>query len=1570
MRTGLRFLRVAGFAIAAIAMMIASGAHAASPSVSSISPSSGPLTGGQFVTITGSNLTGATSVTIDGVSLTGITITATQITGTTGSDTALGSPTVSSVSPTYGPTGGGTTVTITGSNFGRTANVVVTTPGGTSTLTNGYVYGAVTAVTIGGTAASPSFFGVTNSTTLTVVTPPGVAGMASVIVQTNGGNSGGSGNNLFAYYAGNPSITSVGPTFGLTTGGNTVTFTGSNFVPGTFASGSGGAPATSFTMGGAAVTNVVCTSTSSCTGTAPARGAGAADVQVQTYQGFFGLGSSDAGYLYLYIAPGTPLVASVSPATGPTTGGTSVLITGSNFTGATSVSFGATLLTATAAGSFQLNSDGSISTTTPAHTAGTVNVYVTVTSGATTFTNTTGATYTYTVPAPIVTSISPNAGSTAGGTSVTIVGQYFTNGQSPSSPAVSAVTIGGTAVTSFTVNSDTQITATTAAHAAGTQLAVVVTTPSGTGTGVAPSGAYTYGTPAPTVTSVSPNSGGVAGLQSVTITGKYFTGVTSVSFGGTSASSFSFVSDTVITATTPAHSAGIVNVAVTTAIGTGIGTDLYSYGASAPTVTGISPNTGTTLGGTAVTITGQNFTGTPQVTIGGVAAAEVTVVNPTTITAVTPAGTGSNVPVIVTTSFGSSTAANIYSYVAPTPPPVAPTVTAVLPNSGTTLGLTPVTISGTNFTGATSVTFGGSAATSVVVNAGGTSITALTPAHAAGVVDVAVTTPAGTGTGTGLYTYVTVAPTVTAVTPNTGTTLGGTAVTITGTNFTGATAVTFGTGAATNVMVLTSTTITATTPAGTGTVSISVTTPNGTGTGANLFTYVAQSPPTVTAISPTSGNTAGGTPVSITGTNFTGATSVTIGGNAATFMAVVNPTTITAVTVAHVAGAVDIVVTTPAGSGTGTKLFTYVQGPPTVTAISPNTGTTLGGTFVTITGTNFTGATSVTIGGNAPTAVTFVSSTSITATTTAHAAGLASVAVTTPAGTGTGTNLFNFITPLSAPVVTSVTASSGPPGGGTVVTIAGSGFTGATAVTFGATPATIFTVNSPTSITATSPVGTGIVNVTVVTPGGTSAISPADQFSYVKATTSLALTSSPNPSVYGQPVTFTAKVTGSSPTGTVTFSEGGKQIGTAPLSNITTTGATATFTISSLPVGADPVTASYAGDANNAADPETLTQYVNAPSDSIKLRELQVAAMPIVANLSSQAISGSVDSAIAAGFSGSCSNIPTPNGSGFTYCFDGNPQAQNGATSASQQARAKVDDDFAALGYASAPAGTPSAAPQNSVVASNFPPYAASRPAYTPPREWLAWIDMRGTDFNRYSVGSDLTGVQVNATAGVTHIFSPTLLAGVLAGYEHFDFTSQAYNGVLTGQGATVGAYLGWRVAPSVRFTAGTAWSDIFAGATSGTATGNFTGHRWLAFGGLTGTYGWAGAVLEPSAQIYTLWEHENAYTDSLGTQQATHDFDTGRASSGLKIAYPFAAGSGTLTPYTGLYADYYFSMDSATAIGLTTVPIIQGWGARATGGLTVSMPGGAQVSTGGEFSGIGNDTHIWTVTVRGSVPF
>jgi hypothetical protein len=293
--------------------------------------------------------------------------------------------------------------------------------------------------------------------------------------------------------------------------------------------------------------------------------------------------------------------------------------------------------------------------------------------------------------------------------------------------------------------------------------------------------------------------------------------------------------------------------------------------------------------------------------------------------------------------------------------------------------------------------------------------------------------------------------------------------------------------------------------------------------------------PTVTAVSPTSGPIAGGTSVTISGTNFTGATAVSFGSVAASSFTVNSATSITAVDPAEAAGTVHVTVTTANGTSVtnAADQFTFVApGAPTVTGLSPTSGLTTGGTSVTITGTNFTGATAVDFGSVAASSFTVNSATSITAVDPAEAAGTVTVTVTTPAGTAAtdAQDQFTFVTP--APAVTSLSPTSGPTTGGTSVTITGNNFGWATAVDFGSVAATSFTVNSATSITAVDPAeAAGTVHVTVTTPSGSSATSSADDFTYETAPTLTAITVTPvNPSVArGLTEQFTA---------TGTFSDG------------------------------------------------------------------------------------------------------------------------------------------------------------------------------------------------------------------------------------------------------------------------------------------------------------------------------------------------------------------------------------------------------------------------------------------------
>lgn len=239
------------------------------------------------------------------------------------------------------------------------------------------------------------------------------------------------------------------------------------------------------------------------------------------------------------------------------------------------------------------------------------------------------------------------------------------------------------------------------------------------------------------------------------------------------------------------------------------GSHMLAYGEPTPVVTGVSPSLGPAAGGATVTVTGANFTGATSVRFGKVEATAVTVDSATSITATSPPGTGS-VDVTVTTPSGTSPAApsDRYAYQA------RPTVTKLLASSGPAAGGTSVQITGTEFTGATSVSFGAASATHFTVNSS-TSITAVSPSAAVGTVDVTVTNTAGPSVATSKdrFKYL---PTVEGVAPSAGSTLGGSSVTVTGSGFllgSSATSFKFGTAKAKTVSCSSTTACTVVAPA-------------------------------------------------------------------------------------------------------------------------------------------------------------------------------------------------------------------------------------------------------------------------------------------------------------------------------------------------------------------------------------------------------------------------------------------------------------------------------------------------------------------------------------------------------------------------------------------------------------------------------------------------------------------------------------------------------------------------------------------------------------------------------------
>jgi hypothetical protein len=1025
-------------------------AHSSKPSVTRLTPQSGPSAGGTDVVIQGHHLSGAKRVLFGATKGTDLRVKNARklviqappheaglvpvrvVTKHGGSRQNKAThftyvapppppspPSLTQLSPQRGPTAGRTTVTLAGSGLS-----------------------GATELRFGGTDASS--FHVTSATTITAISPARPAGPVNVTVTTAVGSA--TLDDAFSYVAA-PTLYYVDPGQGPLVS-TTVTLVGMALTADA-----------RVTFGGASASVLSASPDGTrLTVNTPAHPAGFVDVVVTTVGG-----STTVVHGYLFIG-GTTLTA-VTPSAGPSSGGATVTLTGTGFTGETLVTFGnkpSLEVLPNLAGT-------QLTALLPVHPAGPVDVSVATAGGSATLAG--GFTY---VDAPTLTTVTPTTGPTGGGTSLTLTGTGFRAGMQ--------VRLGGVPATGLTVVSATQATARTPAHAAGA-VDVSVTTPGGTAT---LPGDYTY-VAAPTLSAVSPNQGPASGGQTVTLTGTHFQAGMQVGFGATLGAVVTIdPSGTLATVTTPAHAAGGVKVTVVTPGGTASLAGGYTF-AVAPTLTAVAPDVGPIGGGTSVTLTGTGFRAGMQVLFGGTPAALVSVNGPGTSARVTtPAHAAAVVDVSVTTPGDTATQAKAFTYLA------APTLTAVSPDEGPTAGGQSVTLTGTGFRAGMQVRLGGHPATLGSVNPDGTSATITTPSHVAAVVDVSVTTPGGSASLAGGYTYV-VVPTLTAVTPDAGPTAGGTSVTLTGAGFRAGMQVRFGGTPAALVSVNgAGTSARVTTPAhAAALVDVSADTPGGTAHLSDAFTYLAA--PTLTAVTPNEGPTAGGQSVTLTGTSFRTGMQVRLGGRLL-MPGSVNPdgTSATITTPAHPAGVVDVSVTTPGGSASLAAGYTYLVAP-TLTAVSPATGPAAGGATVTLTGTGFRAGMPVSFGGAAATGLTIISATQATVVTPAHAVGVVSVSVSPPGGTATRNNGYTYVV---APTLSAITPDNGPAAGGTTVTLTGTGLTGATSVTFDGVPGSGVTVVTDHKVTVQTPMhGLGVVNVEVTTAGGTAALN--DAYTYV-----------------------------------------------------------------------------------------------------------------------------------------------------------------------------------------------------------------------------------------------------------------------------------------------------------------------------------------------------------------------------------------------------------------------------------------------------------------------------------------
>jgi streptogramin lyase len=613
--------------------------------------------------------------------------------------------------------------------------------------------------------------------------------------------------------------------------------------------------------------------------------------------------------------------------------------------------------------------------------------------------------------------------------------------------------------------------------------------------------------PGPSITRIYPPSGGMNDLTTrVTIWGSHLAGGL-VRFGPAAAYQWGCSEDMCTAYPDKSTSNMTVDVTVTTDAGTSAITPAgqFTYVATppvqpAPTVTAVSPPSGSALGTDNVVISGTHLTGAQTVRFGTQPATSYAVVDDSHIQATTPSGAGI-VDVTVTTNAGTSpaTAADHFTYGSAT----APAITGVSPTVGPVGGGTQVVITGTHLTNG-SIMFGSEFVWSATCTA--TSCIATAPkAVAAGTVDIQISViGAGDSAPTPLdhFTYVSPgAPAVTGVTPASGPSDGGQRVVVRGANLGGG-IVSFG-GTPDPDTECSASLCAATTPAhAVGTVDVTVTTPVGTSpvVSSDHYDYAVPPVPAVTGVAPAripvgepatvvvTGNDLNNGVVSFTASGQPGRQSYN--GHCEETMCIVEAPFDTD------AGDNDVTVTTPGGTSatSAADRVTFVQ--PVVTSISPNTGYVTGGTKVTVHGIDLEGG--VVAFDRFPVDDSHCTATVCTATAPkTRNPGVVDVQVQLegwPWSPVTPADEFTY-TAVPVPAITGVSPNTGTHDGGDVVTITGTALTGAT-FRFGIVPAINVSCTDTACTLRTQRASNGTVHVTATTPGGTSATTAADQFTY------------------------------------------------------------------------------------------------------------------------------------------------------------------------------------------------------------------------------------------------------------------------------------------------------------------------------------------------------------------------------------------------------------------------------------------------------------------------------------------
>ncbi|MCF6097461.1 IPT/TIG domain-containing protein [Thermovorax subterraneus] len=1046
-------------------------------------------------------------------------------------------PVINEINPSQGPTAGGYEVTISGQNFAPVGQVEV-------------LFGGVKAQVVS-----------SDGSTIVAIAPPyPEAGTVSITVRNSSGEEAIK-TNAFQYIKSSPKIEKVEPLVG--TAGTEITITGSGFMKDIDSNHK-----LNVLIGGTLSTKVTYVSPSIIKAVIPPTFSGYKEIKVENPDGgsdvYF---PSDDSQKFFY-QKSTPTISSIDPVKGPVNTATTITIKGTNFVPGYYPNTSTPITTVTIGGQpatdVQVIDDKTIVAKTPTNISITGPQHVVVTVDGVSAIKQNGFTFISNPKINLLTDsppgVSPYMGSVLGGYKVTINGSGFMTG--------AQVKFAGVQAKDVEVRSDSVITVTVPSTTMPGPVSVSVINPDG-GSAVLENG-FTYTQSTPRINAVSttldftgPAEGSVLGGETIYIKGTDFgadgyPNDIKVYIGNNLATVLwlqkGASEDIMSVKTPPSSTAGLTTLKVVNKDG-GSDTANFTYTRSEPVINRLDVNSATTVSQGTITIEGSDFMAGARVYFGSLEAKDV-IVSPdgTWIKATIPEASAAGVVDIrvVNPDQGEAVLRGSFTFLQSRPEIQVimnidlKTLIGEEKNTGSTAGGTPIRLVGKDFSNAVQVTIGGKAATNVKVIKESPDrhvIEATAPPNEVGIKQVVVKNPDGS-TATGEFQYV-VAPTITGVTPDKGSTEGGDIVVISGTGFAQNIRVFLG-GAEAEVQEATSTSIKVKTPRnseGPKDVTVINLSDYGSFVKKSGFTYVLPpSNPVIENIEPTSGSTAGGTEIKVVGTDIRSGARLYIDKNEATVTEIkvemINgeyKSVLKAITPPGTAGEKPVKVVNPDGKeAISPKPFTYKipEKALSITSITPNKGSVQGGTAVTVKGANFVKTTDIlgedgrtysretrlTIGGNPATEVVVKDDLStLTAITPGGSVGAQDVivkVVKVDKQTGEEVEIesqavlkggFIYELPKSQPVIEKVVVYNprtgmeeqpiGPVGGGSIVRIYGEDFIAQLAgkpieVYFGKNKASMVDVVDAGLIIAITPSSTqvGAVDVKVVNPDGGEAI--------------------------------------------------------------------------------------------------------------------------------------------------------------------------------------------------------------------------------------------------------------------------------------------------------------------------------------------------------------------------------------------------------------------------------------------------------------------------------------------------